>query len=147
MKLVPKKLNHWPFHVLWKQCLIRRTQDVGSNGFKSLWWESRMWNVNVYSRHGKCFNLSPLLDKVVGNHADFSMNVSTKMPSAVLSGGQLACNMMTSSNGNIFHVTGHLCGEFTGPGELPTQRPVTRSFDVFFDLRLNKRLSKQSWGW
>ena len=55
--------------------------------------------------------------------------------------------MMTSSNGNIFRVTGPLCGEFTGPGEFPTQRPVTRSFDVFFDLRLNKRLSKQSWGW
>ena len=55
--------------------------------------------------------------------------------------------MMTSSNGTIFRVTGHLCGEFTGPGEFPAQRPVTRSFDVFFDLRLNKRLSKQSWGW
>ena len=55
--------------------------------------------------------------------------------------------MMTSSNGNIFRVTGSLCGEFTGPGEFPTQRPVTRSFDVFFDLRLNKRLSKQPWGW
>ena len=54
---------------------------------------------------------------------------------------------MTSPNGNIFRVTGHLCGEFTGPGEFPSQRPVTRSFDVFFDLRLNKRLSKQSWGW
>ena len=52
--------------------------------------------------------------------------------------------MMKSSNGNIFRVTGHLSGEFTGPGEFPTQRPVTRSFDVFFDLRLNKRLSKQS---
>ena len=51
--------------------------------------------------------------------------------------------MMTSSNGNIFRVTGPLCGEFTGPGEFPAQRPVTRSFDVFFDLRLNKRLSKQ----
>ena len=49
--------------------------------------------------------------------------------------------MMTSSNGNIFRVTGHLCGEFTGPGEFPAQRPVTRSFDVFFHLRLNKRLS------
>ena len=48
---------------------------------------------------------------------------------------------MTSSNGNIFRVTGHLCGEFTA------QRPVTRSFDVFFDMRLNKKLSKQSWGW
>ena len=55
--------------------------------------------------------------------------------------------MMTSSNGNIFRVTGPLCGEFTGPGEFPTQMPVTRSFDVCFDLRLNKRLSKQPWGW
>ena len=54
---------------------------------------------------------------------------------------------MTSSNGNIFRVTGPLCGEFTGPGEFPIQRPVTRSFDVFFDLRLNKRLSKQPWCW
>ena len=56
-------------------------------------------------------------------------------------------DMMTSSNGNIFRVTGPSCGEFTGTGEFPTQRPVSRSFDVFFDLRLNKRLSKQPWGW
>ena len=48
--------------------------------------------------------------------------------------------MMTSSNGNIFRVIGHLCGEFN-PDECPTQRPVTRSFDVYFDLRPNKRLS------
>ena len=44
--------------------------------------------------------------------------------------------MMTSSNRNIFRVTGPLCGEFTGPGEFRGQRPVTLSFDVFFDLRL-----------
>ena len=44
---------------------------------------------------------------------------------------------MTTSNGNIFCVTGLSRGEFTGH----------QSFDVFFDLRLNKRLSKQSWGW
>ena len=37
--------------------------------------------------------------------------------------------MMTSSNGNIFRVTGHLCGE-------SAQRPAW-SFDVFVDLRLN----------
>ena len=56
--------------------------------------------------------------------------------------------MMTSSNGNIFCVTGHLCeGNSPVPGEFPTQRPVTRSFDVFFELRLNEWLSKQSWGW
>ena len=56
-------------------------------------------------------------------------------------------NIITSSNGNIFHVTGPLCGEFPGPGEFPAQRPVMRSFDVFFDLRLNKRLSRQPRGW
>ena len=55
--------------------------------------------------------------------------------------------MMTSSNWNIFHFTGPLCGESPVPGEFPSQRPVTRSFDVFFDLCRNKRLSKQSWGW
>ena len=27
--------------------------------------------------------------------------------------------MMTSSNGNIFRVIGHLCGEFTGPVKSP----------------------------
>ena len=54
---------------------------------------------------------------------------------------------MTSSNGNIFRVTGHLCGNSPVTGEFPTQGPVTRSFDVFFHLRLNKRLSIQSWGW
>ena len=62
-------------------------------------------------------------------------------------GKQRSAYMMTSSNGNIFHITGHFCGEFIGPGEFPTQRPVKRSFDVFFDLCLNKRLSKQWWGW
>ena len=57
--------------------------------------------------------------------------------------------IMTSLNGNIFRVTGHLCGGIhryprgNSPG---SQRLVTRSFDDFFKLRLNKRLSKQSWG-
>ena len=29
------------------------------------------------------------------------------------------CNIMTSPNGNIFRVTGHLCEEFTGPWWIP----------------------------
>ena len=59
--------------------------------------------------------------------------------------------MMTSSNGNMFRVTGFCAGNSpvtagNSPvtGEFPSHRPVTRSFDVCFDLRLNKRLSKQS---
>ena len=55
--------------------------------------------------------------------------------------------MMTSSNGNIFRVTGHLGGNSLVTGEFPAQRPVTWSFDVFLDLHLKKQLSKQSWGW
>ena len=55
--------------------------------------------------------------------------------------------MMTSSNGNIFRVTGLLCGEFTGHRWIPRTKASARSFDVFFGLRLNKQLSKQSWGW
>ena len=48
--------------------------------------------------------------------------------------------MMTSSNGNIFRVTGRLCGWI----------PRTKASGVelwFFYLRLNTRLSKQSLGW
>ena len=57
-------------------------------------------------------------------------------------------SMMTSSHGNIFRVTGHLCGEFNGPGEFPTNKGQWRgALMFFFDLRLNKRLSKQPWGW
>ena len=55
--------------------------------------------------------------------------------------------IMTSSNGNIFRVTGHLCGGFTGLRWFPRTKASDTEFDVFFDLRLNKRLSKQSWGW
>ena len=57
--------------------------------------------------------------------------------------------MTTSSNGNIFCVTGNLCGEFTGPRWIPRTKAsdVTRCFGVFLDLHPNKRLSKQWWGW
>ena len=39
--------------------------------------------------------------------------------------------MMTSSNGNIFRVTGPLCGNSPVTGEFPAQRPVRRGFYVF----------------
>ena len=47
-----------------------------------------------------------------------------------------------SSNGDIFHVTGHFCGNSPVTGEFPTQRPVMRSFDVFFGPYLNKWFEK-----
>ena len=50
-------------------------------------------------------------------------------------------NMITSSNGSIFLVTGPLCGEGTGDRWIPLT--VTWSFDVLFDLCQNKQSSKQ----
>ena len=59
------------------------------------------------------------------------------------------CNEENSYHDDVIkwkhiRVTGHLCGEFTGPPWTPSQRPVTRSFDVLFDLRLNKRLNREA---
>ena len=47
-------------------------------------------------------------------------------------------HMMTSSNGNIFCVTGPLCVAFTVHRWILTKGPVTQSFDIFFDLLLNE---------
>ena len=55
--------------------------------------------------------------------------------------------MITSSNGNIFRVTGHLCGEFTGPRWIPHTKASDAELWCF--LRLNKRFSfSKHWsGW
>ena len=52
--------------------------------------------------------------------------------------------MMSSSNGNIFRVTGPLWGKSIGHRWITLTRPMRPSFDVFFDLHLNKQLSKES---
>ena len=51
----------------------------------------------------------------------------------------------SSSNGNIFRVTGPLWGDSPpDPDKFPSQRPVMRSsVDVSFDLHLNKQFSKK----
>ena len=103
------------------------------------------WALTGSLRHGKRLKLCQTLrfaDDVCGGSVTSSIVTSQ---AHILSWPTFL--MMTSSNGNIFRITGPLCGEFTGPSEVPTQRPVTWRFDVFLDLRLNKRLSKQPRGW
>ena len=53
-------------------------------------------------------------------------------------------NMMTSSYGNIFHVTGPLWGESTGHRWIPLTKASDVDVDVFSDLCLNKWLSEQT---
>ena len=60
----------------------------------------------------------------------------------------LAHIMMTSSNGNIFSVTGPLCGKFTGHRWISPHKGQWRGALMFSLIcALNKRMSKQSWGW
>ena len=54
--------------------------------------------------------------------------------------------MMASLIGNIFRVTGYLCGESTGH-RWSTRTKASDAELVFFDLCLNETWNKQSWGW
>ena len=56
----------------------------------------------------------------------------------------LGIYMMTSSNGNIFRLTGPLWGESAGHRWIPLPKASDAELWFFFDLRLNKRLSKPS---
>ena len=58
--------------------LWRRRNDI------SIYRESSTWSVNVYSRHGQCFDLSLLLDKAGGNHADLPVTTAPEIPFGVL---------------------------------------------------------------
>ena len=55
--------------------------------------------------------------------------------------------MLTSPNGKIFRVIGHLCGEFTGHRWIPRTKASDAELWSFLWSAPNKRLSKQSWGW
>ena len=52
--------------------------------------------------------------------------------------------MMMSSNGNLFRVTGPLCGEFTGHRWIPLMKGQWRGLWCFFDVGPQKLLNKQS---
>ena len=62
----------------------------------SSWWEILWWSGGTYIYLYLLF-------------------ISIQLPGFVIARSSLIpyCIMMTSSNGNIFRVTGHLCGEFT----------------------------------
>ena len=55
--------------------------------------------------------------------------------------------MMTSSNGNIFSVAGHLCGEFTGHRWIPRTKASDEELWCFLWSAHSKWLSKQWRGW
>ena len=79
-------------------------------------------------------------DEVAGNSINQRLRVWQK-PILQLSTSNI---MITSSNGNIFRVTGHLCGEFTGLRWIPRTKASDAELWCFLWCA---RLSKHSRGW
>ena len=137
-------LVHRTRDLQWPACYLSSSEDEGMD---FTWFDDEFpWKETKVIHKVKNFPLSNSVFLLGAREALLLWIQSTATPLIIdiwwYDFKILALHMMTSSNGNIFPVTGPLCREFTGPGEFLTQRPVTRSFDVFFDLRLNIRLSK-----
>ena len=66
-----------------------------------------------------CFELSIFYIRVASEWAHVNFDFVNWTSDWCYAGSHAMCSiilhMMTSSNGSIFRVTGHLCGEFTGP--------------------------------
>ena len=50
--------------------------------------------------------------------------------------------MMTSSNENLFRITGPLSGKFTGHQWISHRKTSDAELDVFFDLRLKEQYAR-----
>ena len=87
---------------------------------------------------------SQYLFLVVAKPFAANQNVKTSVPIVL---PRCPYFIMTLSNGNLFCVTGHLCGEFTAHRWIPCTKVSDAELWFFFYLRLNKQLSKQWWGW
>ena len=91
----------------------------------------RLTDHNVFNEYSECNAISLLFHRYISYcHASW-----------LIGGWNI---MMTSSNGNIFRVTGHLCGEFTGYRWIPHIKASDAELLMFSLICLNERLSKQS---
>ena len=87
------------------------TANSDHNAYKK--YIAKEFNITCYTYWQRHF---PIMYEIVWTHKQFPIYVQKN-------GWQFHLNlrhgMMTSSNGNIFRVNGHLCGEFTGDRWIP----------------------------
>ena len=105
---------------------------------------------NGHHLQTKFWNASPCVNtrryRFITSHAVFCSRLSPNV--WVILFGSLEARfsecliMMTSSNGNLFRVTGHLCGEFTGHW----WNPHAKASDAKL-WSVPEWTGKQSWGW
>ena len=151
-------LNHWQLDCLsnsspTKGPLMRKTFHCDTLSCTHIWWVETQGNyilkciafVTASLAINTCI-ISTWPGDAIWRHRSGStlgqvMAWSIAAPSHYMN--QCWCIiMMTSSNGNIFRVTDHLCGEFTGHRWISRTKASDAELYVFFDLCLNKRFSK-----
>ena len=104
-------VTHYSVHAYFNIC-IKKFNPSGV-GFKYL---TSLWIIDcdaITTYHGSSFHYHQI--SYISCTKSLNLNVSHLILQSSL------CNifMITSSNGTIFRVTGHLCGEFTGPRWIP----------------------------
>ena len=114
--------------------LTHRRSSCTFTSNKLLWWI-------IVAKTTSSWHLTALLDRpesLISYCKIISANEQVKLTLPYI---------MASSNGNIFRVTGPLCGEFTGHGWIPCTQGQWRRALMLSLICAGKRLSKHSWGW
>ena len=118
--------------------------------FGKWWWEKelRVISQSLMKSRGrgiKCLKLRRCFEiSQAGPAQTFAKFQSYRWPLSIYLFNVI---MMTSSNGNIFRISGLLCGEFIGHQWIPLTKTTDAELRCFFDLRLNRQLSKQYRRW
>ena len=114
----------WPHHIdtgsdEWKTYRIPFTHYITRYNAHSLdiWRKiyTVMMNIDGLLQNCSIFRRKPFSEKRFGSNV--LIGAENSIYSIFSANSQKF--MMTSSNGSIFRVTGHLCGEFTGPRWIP----------------------------
>ena len=108
--------------IIWTNAGILLTGPLGTSGSEMLIKIQifSLMKIRLEMSSAKCcpFRLSLNVLSKTSCRLEF-INIITGEPWNEIDFMIIKGHMMTSSNGNIFLVTGHLCGEFTGPRWIP----------------------------
>ena len=108
-------------YYMYIQCAWPHVKRICSMDKQSHQSSTTIWTVNSFSNIA-CLNIIKEFYPPYFNHGFVLYPINHSLKWHVINSVKLSStfhiwkfsSMMTSSNGNIFRVTGHLCGEFTG---------------------------------
>ena len=124
----------------------------GAGGIRSIFHVLNSRKTCPWGQYNGCYKFDACSFCCVGTCSDGGMSFHPNKQcscSCWMNIDDACCNpemsqfMMTSSSGNLFRVTGPLCGEFTGHRWIP----LIKASGAELLCILYKRLRKQSWGW